>query len=107
MFSKIIGLLKKPLLIFNVLGNRVFFNWMDDETYLKILYKVKMNRKLNLDNPQTFNEKLQWLKLYDRKPIYTIMVDKYKVKDYVSNIIGSEYVIPTLGVYDCFEESLV
>ena len=104
MANKIIGLLKKPQLIFNVLGNRGFFNWMDDETYLKILYRVKMNKKLNLDNPQTFNEKLQWLKLYDRNPQYTIMVDKYEAKKYVADIIGEEYVIPTLGVWDRFDD---
>ena len=63
-----------------------------------------MNYPLNLDNPQTFNEKLQWLKLYNRKPEYTMMVDKYAVKDYVASIIGSEYIIPTLGVWEKFDE---
>lgn len=63
-----------------------------------------MGRKLNLKNPQTFNEKLQWLKLYNRKPEYTTMVDKYAVKEYVANIIGEEYIIPTLGVWDNIEE---
>jgi hypothetical protein len=51
-------------------------------------------------NPKMFSEKLQWLKLYDRKPEYTIMVDKYAVKEYVAKIIGEEYIIPTLGVWD-------
>ena len=59
-----------------------------------------MRHKLDLHNPKTFSEKLQWLKLYDRRPEYTTMVDKYAVKEYVSTIIGSEYVIPTLGVWD-------
>ena len=59
-----------------------------------------MNYPLNLSNPRTFNEKLQWLKLYDRKPIYTLMVDKYAVKKYVADIIGEKYIIPTLGVWD-------
>ncbi len=104
MGNKIIGLIKNPKLLFNILGNRGFFKWMDDETYLRILYRVKMNKKLNLDNPQTFNEKLQWLKLYDRNPQYTIMVDKYEVKKYVADIIGEEYVIPTLGVWNRFED---
>lgn len=63
-----------------------------------------MRKKLNLENPETFNEKLQWLKLYDRKPEYSKMVDKYEVKEYVANIIGEEYIIPTIGVYDNFED---
>ena len=75
-----------------------------DKQYLEILYKYKMKKKLNLDNPKTFNEKLQWLKLYDRNPLYTKLVDKYEVKKYVSEIIGKEYIIPTIGVYEKFEE---
>ena len=71
-----------------------------DKIYLKILYKKLMNEKLNLKTPQTFNEKLQWLKLYDRKNIYTTMVDKYEAKKYVANLIGEQYIIPTLGIYD-------
>lgn len=63
-----------------------------------------MGRKLDLKNPKTFSEKLQWLKLYDRKPIYTTMVDKYAVKQYVAEKIGKEYVIPTLGVWNTVEE---
>lgn len=77
---------------------------ISDELYLKILYKKMFRKELNLENPKTFNEKLQWLKLYDRKDIYTTMVDKFKVKEYVSNIIGREYIIPTLGIYDKFED---
>ena len=63
-----------------------------------------MNSKLDLDNPQTFNEKLQWLKLYDRDPKYTQMVDKYEVRKYIKEKIGEEYLIPLLGVYDKFED---
>lgn len=63
-----------------------------------------MGKKLNLDNPQTFNEKLQWLKLYDRKPIYTLMVDKIEAKKLVAEAIGEEYIIPTLGVWDRFDD---
>ena len=73
---------------------------MSDETYLKLRYNCIMGKKLNLDNPVTYNEKLQWLKLYDRKPEYTKMVDKYEAKKYVADIIGEEYIIPTLGVWD-------
>lgn len=74
--------------------------YLSDELYLKLLYQKMFGKKLNLENPQTFNEKLQWLKLYDRRPEYTTMVDKYAVKKYVADIIGDEYVIPTYGVWD-------
>ena len=75
-----------------------------DKLYLKFIYKIKIGKSLNLKNPKTFNEKLQWLKLYDRNPLYTKLVDKYEVKDYVANIIGKEHVIPTIGVYDSFDD---
>ena len=77
---------------------------LPDKIYLKLMFRIKMHKKLNLKKPQTFNEKLQWLKLYDRNPIYTKMVDKYEVKKYVADIIGEEYIIPTLGIYDKFED---
>ncbi|MCR4769934.1 MAG: hypothetical protein K5874_07000 [Bacteroidaceae bacterium] len=76
----------------------------DDERYLKMLYRLEMGATLNLKNPQTFQEKLQWLKLYNRKPEYSKMVDKYEAKKYVASIIGDEYIIPTLGVWDSFDD---
>lgn len=81
-----------------------FFKWLPDKTYIKLLFRFRMGYKLDLNNPQTFCEKLQWLKLYNRRPEYTQMVDKYAVKDYVAKIIGGEYIIPTLGVWDKPEE---
>ena len=75
-----------------------------DKLYLKIMYRRCLGKKLNLKNPQTYNEKLQWLKLYNRNPEYTKMVDKYEVKKYVADKIGEEYIIPTLGVWNKFEE---
>ena len=102
--KKIIEYLKNPMRSFVKLGSMGFFNWMSDETYLKIAFRSLMGKKLALQNPQTFNEKLQWLKLYDRKPIYTTMVDKYEAKKYVAGIIGEQYIIPTLGVWDKFED---
>lgn len=77
-----------------------FGMWLPDKIYLKWMFRLKMGKKLDLRNPQTFSEKLQWLKLYNRRPEYTQMVDKYSVKDYVAKIIGDEYIIPTLGVWD-------
>lgn len=77
---------------------------MEDKKFLEEQFQFKMKYRLDLENPKTFNEKLQWLKLYDRKDIYTKMVDKYEAKKYVASIIGEEYIIPTLGVFDKFED---
>lgn len=77
---------------------------MDDRKYVEFLWKQRMDYPLNLDNPKTFNEKLQWIKLYDHNPIYTKMVDKYEAKEYVASKIGEQYIIKTLGVWDRFED---
>lgn len=77
-----------------------FFRWLPDKPYLQLLYRFKMGHRLDLKSPKTFTEKIQWLKLYNRKPEYTLMVDKYAVKKYVADIIGEKYIIPTLGVWD-------
>lgn len=75
-----------------------------DKLYLKLKYRIYMGKKLNLKNPSTFNEKLQWLKLYDRNPLYTKLVDKYEVREFIKEKIGEEYLIPILGVYNGFHE---
>ena len=72
------------------------FDLYDDKTYAPF--------KINLKNPKTFNEKLQWLKLYNRRPEYSAMVDKYEVKKYVTDRIGEKYVVPLYGVWDRFED---
>lgn len=77
---------------------------LTDKFFLKILFKLRMGYQLDLDNPKTYNEKLQWLKLHNRKPEYTKMVDKVGAKEYVANIIGEEYIIPTIGVWDRVED---
>lgn len=74
------------------------------EEFLKIKYRVSFGKELNLDAPETYTEKLQWLKLYDHRSEYTTMVDKYEVKQYVADKIGEQYVIPLLGVWDDVEE---
>ena len=89
---------------FRTLDYRGFYKSWDDEKYLKKKYRSIFHKRLDLDNPKTFNEKMQWLKLYDRKPIYTTMVDKYEAKKYAADIIGEEYIIPTFGVWDRFED---
>ena len=80
------------------------YDMLSDEEYLKLMFSARMGKKLDLEHPVTYNEKLQWLKLHDRNPLYTKLVDKYEVKDYVSNIIGHEYIIPTIGVWDHFDQ---
>ena len=77
---------------------------ISDDKYLKFIYFCNFGKKLNLKNPKTFNEKMQWKKLNDRKEVYTTMVDKFKAKIYVSNIIGSEHIIKTYGSWSSFEE---
>ena len=73
---------------------------LPDKTFLKLKYRCYTGRKLNLNPPVLYTEKLQWLKLYNRNQLLSKLVDKYEVKDYVSKMIGEEYIIPTLGVWD-------
>lgn len=73
---------------------------VSDKIYLKLSYRVIFHKKLDFDNPKTFNEKLQWIKLYDRNPEYTAMVDKYQVREYIEKKLGDKYLIPLLGVWD-------
>lgn len=79
-------------------------NCLPDSVYLKLIYRARLGRRLDLKSPKSFNEKLQWLKLYDRKPDYTTMVDKVEAKKYTASIIGEDYIIPTLGVWDRFDD---
>lgn len=81
----------------SILGNRGFFHNMDDEKYLKLIYPRFIDEKLNLNNPKTFNEKLQWLKIHNRKKEYSIMVDKYAVREYIAKKLGNEYLIDLVG----------
>lgn len=74
--------------------------YKSDEKFLKKLFRVRMGEELNIENPQTFSEKLQWLKIYNRHDLQTKMVDKVEAKKYVAELIGEEYIIPTLAVYD-------
>ncbi len=74
--------------------------WQTDEEYLKRMYKKLFGRELNLDDPRSFNEKNNWRKLYDRKPVYTKMVDKYRMKEHVREHCGEGYTIPLLGAWE-------
>lgn len=79
-------------------------DWLPDKQYLQLMYWAIFHKRLDLKNPKGFNEKLQWLKLYDRRPEYTVMVDKYAAKQYVAARIGEQYIIPTLGVWEHFDD---
>ena len=75
-----------------------------DKLHLKIMFRYHMGKKLDFKNPKTYNEKLQWLKIYDRNPKYIELVDKFAVRKYISETIGEKYLIPLLGVYNSVEE---
>lgn len=77
---------------------------LSDKSFIKKIYKKRMGKEINLSNPQTFCEKQNWLKLYDRQPIYTVMVDKYLAREFVAERIGEEYLVPLLGVWDNAED---
>ncbi len=104
LISKLKKAIQDPAKIILYCTKYRIFRLIPDCTYLKMVYRLSMKKKLNLKNPTTFNEKMQWLKLYDRKPIYTTMVDKAAVKKYVADRVGDEYIIPTLGIWDSFDE---
>ena len=102
--SKIVSYLKDPKVLFLGLGKRGLLNWMPDALYVRLAFRLVMKKRLNLKDPKTFSEKQQWLKLYDRNPGYTAMVDKYEAKQYVAQRLGEEYIIPTYGVWDRFDD---
>lgn len=95
---------KIRLAISNNISHSFLSCFIPDKAYLKLQYKLNFGKKLNLKSPETFNEKLQWLKLYDRKSEYVQLVDKYRVREYIANKIGKEYLIPLIGVWDKFED---
>lgn len=101
--NKVIKAIRHPRLILAFLLAH-FGGWLSDERYLRWMFRLRLKKRLDLANPQTFNEKLQWLKLYDRNPRYIRMVDKAAVKAYIAETIGEQYLIPTLGVYDSVDE---
>lgn len=104
MWQKIKTFMNNPVSIVVHPWFRGVSRFLPDKTYLKCMYKSSMKRRLDLKNPRTMNEKLQWLKLYDRKAHYVNLVDKYAVKTYIGKTIGEEYVIPTLGAWDSFDD---
>lgn len=100
---KIKTMVRKPkMILIKIL--RLISPFLNDKVYLKLLFPLSVGYQLDLNNPSTYNQKLQWLKLYYRKPIMTKMVDKYEVKLVVSKLIGEEYVIKNYGIWDDFDE---
>lgn len=102
--SKIRTFIENPQYFITSPASKGWLNWVPDSLYLKVLYRVIMGRKLNLRNPKEYNEKLQWLKLNDRKPEYATMVDKYEVRGYIEDLLGDKYLIPCLGIYDSVDD---
>ena len=102
--SKIRTFIENPQYFITSPASKGWLNWVPDSLYLKVLYRVIMGRKLNLKNPKEYNEKLQWLKLNDRKPEYSTMVDKYEVRGYIEDLLGDKYLIPCLGIYDSVDD---
>jgi len=90
--------------IYKYLGSHGFFHSVPDEKYLQRLYKYFFGKKMDFSNPRTFTEKMQWMKVNYHNPLLTKMVDKYEVKEYVTEIIGSEHVIPCIGVWEKAED---
>lgn len=104
MIKKLLKLIYDPQYRFVKLSEYGFYNNLSDEEFIKRKFRAELGYELNLQNPRTFNEKLQWLKLHDHNPIYPLMVDKYEVKRIVSERIGEKYIIPTYGVWNRFSE---
>lgn len=104
MLNKILILLRRPEIAVKKILMSKCGRLIPDKLYLKIMYRLELGEKLNLHNPITFNEKLQWLKLYDRKPIYTIMVDKFLARNYVKSKCGEGVLIPLIDVWSKAED---
>jgi len=96
-FRTIEYFLEQPGRIVTSLGSKGWLNWMPDRLYLSLGFRANLGYWPDFDKPHTFNEKLNWLKLYDRRPEYTRMVDKYAVREYIAEKIGEEYLIPLVG----------
>ena len=105
MIKRIINKIKKnPYYIIFWIFKYSGLSSISDYIFIKTHWRLHMGYPLNLRTPISLSEKLQWIKLYDRKPIYTTMVDKYAVKEYVAKLIGEEYIIPTIAIYDSVEQ---
>lgn len=103
-FQNVKKAVRGPLGAIITLAGPERMSFLSDEFFIKAVFKFRVGYRLNLENPRSYNEKLQWIKLYDRNPMYTIMADKVKVRDLIKEKIGAEYLIPCLGVWKSEEE---
>ncbi len=85
--------------ITKIMAMPILRDLLSSKMCIRIRYRLKLGKKLNLENPRTFNEKLQWLKLYDKNPLYIQLADKYEVRQYVKEKIGEQYLVPLIGIY--------
>ncbi len=104
MFNKVKRYIKDPYRAFGYDLIKSHPHWMSDKYYLSILWEAKMGYPIDWKHPKSFNEKLQWIKVYDRNPLYTTLVDKYRMKQWVADLIGEDFIIPTLSVYDSVDK---
>lgn len=104
MANNLLRLMTDPGFRFDLLTSRNVLFWMSDKQVIEKKYYYRFGVKPNLNHPATYNEKLQWLKLNDRRPVYTQMVDKHEAKAFIAEKIGDAYVVPTLGVWDRFDD---
>ena len=102
--NRLLKAIKHPEWLFGVMLRRYLGKYMNDRTFIKWEYFSGMRKFPNLDKPRTYNEKLQWLKLNDIHPEYARLVCKYEAKEYVRNLLGDDVIIPTLGLWDSFDE---
>lgn len=97
---KVFAVISDPSRLLQACTRRGLLKWVSDENYAKFVYRHRFGKELNLDNPQTFNDKIQWLKLYHRKPEFSMMADKYRVRQFVAERIGEQHLVPLLGVWN-------
>lgn len=98
--NKLRELIKNPYSIFRFLNHRGLINFVSDRFFVKVMYRAYIGRPLDLNHPKTYNEKLQWIKLNDRKPQYTRNADKFAVREYIEELLGEDYLVPLIGVYE-------
>lgn len=98
------ALVKTPQKLLLPAGQNGLLKFIPDRIYLKAVFKAETGYALDLDHPKTYNEKLQWIKLYDRKPEYITYADKYLVRDYIAKKIGDKYLVPLIGMYKKAED---
>ena len=105
-FKSVFNLLGKKNYLYNIIYNKRFdkLSYSEKKFIIEVQFENMVNYKLNLNNPKSFNEKIQWLKLYYKNPLITKCSDKVKVREYIAENIGKKYLIPIYGIYSSVEE---